>query len=38
MERFLLPIAVAFLVATLLVGLVVYEVRRYGRRRKLNEA
>jgi hypothetical protein len=38
MERSLLPIAAAFLVAALLVALVVYEVRRYGRRRKLNEA
>ena len=38
MKWLLLPIAVAFLVAALLVALVVYEVGRYGRRRKLNEA
>jgi hypothetical protein len=38
MERSLLPIATAFPVAILLVALIVWEVRRYGRRRKLNEA
>ena len=37
MEGLLLPIAVASLVAILLVALTVWEVRRYGRRRKLNE-
>jgi len=34
----MLPIAVTFVAAALLVGLIVYEVRRYGRRRRLNEA
>jgi len=38
MEGLPLPIAAAFLVAILLVALIVWEVRRYGRRRKLNEA
>jgi len=36
MERLLLSIAAAFLVATLVVALILYEVWRYGRRRKLN--
>ncbi|MGD0175607.1 MAG: hypothetical protein ABSC50_02140 [Candidatus Bathyarchaeia archaeon] len=36
LERFLLPVAAASLVAALLVALIVYEVRRYGRRRQLN--
>ncbi len=36
MEKLLLPAVVAFLIVTILVGLVSYEVWRYGRRRKLN--